>query len=267
MYVWFDALHSYMSGCKEGYWSPKVQVIGKDILRFHAVFWPAFLMAEFREKGDALDGELPDRIRRQLPHTILTHGWWLMGDTKISKSLGNIVRPKELLHFGNDAARYFLLRDMQIGHDRSFTFEGYMERLNADLANGLGNLASRTISMIHRYRSGSVPVPAKWDDADKEIKGLIAKAGPEYLEKMEQYNFSGALDGLWGMLRGLDGYIVKSEPWNLAKSESNNAKLDTVLEADRCACLASDARNVPDAVGFAGASRQGRRPKVCGSGG
>ena len=229
MYVWFDALHSYMSGCKDGYWPPKAQVIGKDILRFHAVYWPAFLMAEFREEGDALDGELPDRIRKQLPHAVLTHGWWLMGDTKISKSLGNIVRPKELLHFGNDAARYFLLRDMQIGHDRSFTFEGYMERLNADLANGLGNLASRTISMIHRYRGGSVPAPAKWDDADNDIKGLIAKAGPEYLEKMEQYNFSGALDGLWGMLRGLDGYIVKSEPWNLAKSESNSAKLDTVL--------------------------------------
>jgi methionyl-tRNA synthetase len=218
-----------MSAFKEGYCPPQVQVIGKDILRFHAVYWPALLMAMFREKGDDVNGELPDRIRQQLPKTILTHGWWLMGDTKISKSLGNIVRPKELLHFGCDAARFFLLRDMQIGHDRSFTFEGYMERLNADLANGLGNLASRSVSMLNRYRSGAVPVPDIWDEADTEIKSLISSTAPEYLAKMGQNNFNGALDCLWGCLRGLDGYIVKSEPWNLAKDESKGAKLDTVL--------------------------------------
>ncbi|MDR1842091.1 MAG: methionine--tRNA ligase [Holophagales bacterium] len=229
VYVWFDALLSYMSGCKEGYWPPAVQVVGKDILRFHAIYWPAFLMAMFREDGDDLNGELPDRVRQQLPKTILAHGWWLMGDTKISKSLGNIVRPKELLHFGVDAARFFLIRDMQIGHDRSFTFEGFMERLNADLANGLGNLASRSISMLHKYRSSVVPAPAVWDEADGEIRDLIGKTAPEYLAKMEQNNFSGALECLWGMLRGLDGYIVKSEPWNLAKDESKAAKLDTVL--------------------------------------
>jgi len=229
VYVWFDALLSYMSGCKDGYWPPQVQVVGKDILRFHAIYWPAFLMAMFREDGDDLNGELPDRIRRQLPKTILAHGWWLMGDTKISKSLGNIVRPKELLHLGCDAARFFLLRDMQIGHDRSFTFEVFMERLNADLANGLGNLASRSISMLHKYRSGVVPAPAVWDETDNEIKELISKTAPNYLARMEQNDFSGALECLWGTLRGLDGYIVKSQPWNLAKDESNAAKLDTVL--------------------------------------
>jgi methionyl-tRNA synthetase len=239
VYVWFDALLSYMSACKEGFWPPQAQVIGKDILRFHAIYWPAFLMAMFREKGDDLNGELPGRIRQQLPKTILTHGWWLMGETKISKSLGNIVRPKELLHFGHDAARFFLLREMQIGHDRSFTFEIFIERLNADLANGLGNLASRSISMLNRYRAGAVPVPSVWDDADSEIKELILKTAPEYLTKMEQNNFSGALDCLWATLRGLDVYIVKSEPWNLAKNETNatsrtdapqpSAKLDTVL--------------------------------------
>ena len=229
VYVWFDALLSYMSACKEGYWPPQVQVIGKDILRFHAVYWPAFLMSMFRLDGDDLNGELPDRIRQQLPRTILTHGWWLMGDTKISKSLGNIVRPKELLHFGVDAARFFLLREMQIGHDRSFTFEGYMERLNADLANGLGNLASRSISMLHKYRSGAVPSPKVWDDADIEVKELIGKTPSDYLAKMEQNNFSGAIECLWATLRGLDSYIVKSEPWNLAKDDSKSAKLDTVL--------------------------------------
>jgi methionyl-tRNA synthetase len=218
-----------MSACKEGYWPPQAQVIGKDILRFHAIYWPAFLMAMFREEGDDLGGELPERVRQQLPKTILTHGWWLMGETKISKSLGNIVRPKELLHFGCDAARFFLLREMQIGHDRSFTFEIFIERLNADLANGLGNLASRSISMLHKYRSGAVPEPTAWDESDNEIKELIAKTAPDYLAKMENNNFSGALECLWATLRGLDGYIVKSEPWNLAKVESGVAKLDTVV--------------------------------------
>jgi methionyl-tRNA synthetase len=229
VYVWFDALLSYMSACRDGYWPPQIQVVGKDILRFHAVYWPAFLMSIFRKESDDLNGELPERVRQQLPQSILAHGWWLMGDTKISKSLGNIVRPRELLHFGHSAARYFMLRDMQIGHDRSFTFEGFMERLNADLANGLGNLASRSISMLHKYRSGAVPVPAAWDTADSEIKDLIGNTPSEYLARMEQNNFSGALEYLWGTLRALDSYIVKSEPWNLAKDASNSVKLDTVL--------------------------------------
>ena len=229
VYVWFDALLSYMSGCRDGYWPPQIQVVGKDILRFHAVYWPAFLMAIFREKSDDLNGELPDRVRRQLPESILVHGWWLMGETKMSKSLGNIVRPRELLHFGHDAARFFMLRDMQIGHDRSFTFEAFMERLNADLANGLGNLASRSISMLHKYRSGVVPPPTAWDAADTEIKDLISKTAPEYLARIEQNNFSAALECLWGTLRALDSYIVKSEPWNLAKDVSKSDKLDTVL--------------------------------------
>jgi len=229
VYVWFDALLSYMSGCKDGYWPPQIQVVGKDILRFHAVYWPAFLMAIFREESDDLNGKLPDRVRRQLPDSILVHGWWLMGDTKMSKSLGNIVRPKELLRFGHDAARYFMMRDMQIGHDRSFTFEGFMERLNADLANGLGNLASRSISMLHKYRSGIVPTPAAWDSADNEIKDLIGKTAPEYFARIKQNDLSAALECLWGTLRALDSYIVKSEPWNLAKDVSKSAKLDTVL--------------------------------------
>ncbi|MCL1893223.1 MAG: methionine--tRNA ligase [Holophagaceae bacterium] len=232
VYVWFDALLSYMSACKEGHWPPQIQVIGKDILRFHAIYWPAFLMSMFREEGDDLNGELPDRIRQQLPQTILTHGWWLMGETKISKSLGNIVRPKELLHFGVDAARFYLIRDMQLGHDRSFTFESFIERLNADLANGLGNLASRSISMLHKYRAGVVPIPNVWDESDNEIKDMISNTATDYLEKMEQNNYSGALESLWATLRALDGYIVKSQPWNLAKDASNSAdsaKLDTVL--------------------------------------
>lgn len=186
-------------------------------------------MAMFRQEGENLDGELPARLRELLPGTILAHGWWLMGEDKMSKSKGNIVRPDDLLRFGNDAGRYFLLRDMQIGYDRSFSFEGFMERLNADLANGLGNLASRSISMIQRYRAGVVPTAEVFDDLDREVAEQGRKLTPEYLGLTEKHDFSGALDRLWAYLRYLDGYIVKAEPWKLAKDEAHKAKLDTVL--------------------------------------
>jgi methionyl-tRNA synthetase len=229
VYVWFDALLNYLSACREGFWPPQVQLVGKDILRFHAVYWPAFLMALFREEGEDLNGELPARLRALLPGTILAHGWWLMGEDKMSKSKGNIVRPEDLLRFGNDAGRYFLLRDMQIGYDRSFSFEGFMERLNADLANGLGNLASRSISMLQRYRGGMVPTATVFDDLDQEVMEQGRKLVPTYLALAEKHDFSDALDRLWTYLRYLDGYIVKAEPWKLAKDEANKAKLDTVL--------------------------------------
>jgi methionyl-tRNA synthetase len=229
VYVWFDALLNYLSACKEGFWPPTVQLVGKDILRFHAVYWPAFLMAMYRQPGEDLNGELPARLRALLPKTILAHGWWLMGEDKMSKSKGNIVRPEDLLRFGNDAGRYFLLRDMQIGHDRSFSFEGFMERLNADLANGLGNLASRSLSMLQRYRGGVVPSAMVFDDLDREVAEQGQKIVADYLALAEKHDFSDALDRLWTYLRFLDGYIVKAEPWKLAKDEANQAKLDTVL--------------------------------------
>jgi methionyl-tRNA synthetase len=229
VYVWFDALLNYLSACEEGFWPPTFQLVGKDILRFHAVYWPAFLMAMYRRPDEDLNGELPARLRALLPTNILAHGWWLMGDDKMSKSKGNIVRPEDLLRFGNDAGRYFLLRDMQIGYDRSFSFEGFMERLNADLANGLGNLASRSLSMLQRYRAGIVPTAAVFDELDKEVAEQGRKIGPDYLALAEKHDFSDALDRLWTYLRYLDGYIVKAEPWKLAKDKANKAKLDTVL--------------------------------------
>jgi methionyl-tRNA synthetase len=229
VYVWFDALLNYLSACREGFWPPTVQVVGKDILRFHAIYWPAFLMAMFREAGDDLDGPLPARIREQLPHTILAHGWWLMGEDKMSKSKGNVVRPEELLRFGNDAARFFFMREMQVGLDRSFSFEGFMDRLNADLANGLGNLASRTLSMLQRYRKGVVPAAEVLDAQDREVLEAGRAVAPAYLAKAAASDFQGALDLLWTYLRHLDGYIVKAEPWKLAKDPAAQAKLDTVL--------------------------------------
>jgi len=229
VYVWFDALLNYLSACREGFWPPTVQLVGKDILRFHAIYWPAFLMAMFREQGDDLTGPLPARIREQLPHTILAHGWWLMGEDKMSKSKGNVVRPEQLLQFGNDAARFFFMREMQVGLDRSFSFEGFMDRLNADLANGLGNLASRTLSMLQRYREGVVPAAETLDAQDQDVLAAGRALAPAYLAKAQANDFQGALDLLWTYLRHLDGYIVKSEPWKLAKDEANKAKLDTVL--------------------------------------
>jgi methionyl-tRNA synthetase len=229
VYVWFDALLNYLSTCREGFWPPSVQLVGKDILRFHAVYWPAFLMAMFREAGDDLNGPLPERIREQLPKTILAHGWWLMGDDKMSKSKGNVVRPEELLRFGNDGARFFFMREMQIGLDRSFSFEGFMDRLNADLANGLGNLASRTLSMLQRYRNGAVPEAKVLDATDQEVLEAGRALVPAYLALAGANDFQGALERLWTYLRQMDGYIVKAEPWKLAKDEAAQAKLDTVL--------------------------------------
>ena len=163
------------------------------------------------------------------PTTILAHGWWLMGEDKMSKSRGNVVRPDTLLRFGNDALRFYFMREMQVGHDRGFSLEGFMDRLNADLANGLGNLASRTLSMIHRYRSGFVPIPSAMDDLDQTMAQQLLEVFPQYLEQARANDFNAALEVLWAYLRALDGYIVKAEPWKLAKDPANDPKLDAVL--------------------------------------
>ncbi len=213
VYVWFDALLNYLTACPGGCWPPNLHIVGKDILRFHAVYWPAFLMAAGMFQ----------------PETILAHGWWLMGEDKMSKSKGNVVRPDTLLRFGNDALRFYFMRDMQVGHDRAFSFEGFMDRLNADLANGLGNLASRTLSMIQRYRNGVVPLPTVFDDSDQAVAQQLLEVFPDYLEKARGNDFHAALEVLWTYLRVLDGYIVKAEPWKLAKDPTNDPKLDAVL--------------------------------------
>ncbi len=225
IYVWFDALLNYLTGAPEGAWPPDLQLVGKDILRFHAVYWPAFLMA----------------MGLELPKTILAHGWWLMGDDKMSKSKGNVVRPDTLLKFGNDALRFYFMRDMQVGHDRSFSFEGFMDRLNADLANGLGNLAARSIAMIQKYREGVVsgmPDPAGeaggLDESDKKIIAWQKSTFDNARAFAAENNFHGSLSVIWDLIRSLDSYIVEASPWVLAKREREDPqaheKLDVVLQ-------------------------------------
>jgi methionyl-tRNA synthetase len=198
-YVWFDALISYMTAVEgENLWPADLHLIGKDILRFHAVYWPAFLMA----------ADLP------LPKKVFAHGWILNDGVKMSKSRGNVVRPGPLADvIGADGLRYFLWREMTFGQDGTFSYDALIQRYNADLANGLGNLASRTLSMIQQYRQGKVP--------DSEGLGQVAEAAHHMaataLEAFEDLSFSRGLEAIWGFISVLDKFIVERAPWKLNK--------------------------------------------------
>ncbi len=223
-YVWFDALISYMSAVKkDGLWPADLHLIGKDILRFHAVYWPAFLMA----------ADLP------LPKKVFAHGWILFEENKMSKSRGNVVRPGPIADVvGIDALRYFLLREVTFGQDGSFSYDALIQRYNADLANGLGNLASRTLTMIHQYRQGVIP--------DSPGLGNIAEAArsatEEALEAFDQFSFSKGLESIWTLISVIDKFIVERAPWKLAKIDDphNQKLLDetlyTAAEALRIIC-------------------------------
>jgi methionyl-tRNA synthetase len=228
MYVWLDALANYITALGyaspdpskfQKYWPADVQMIGKEIVRFHCVYWPAFLMA----------AGLP------LPKGIMAHGWLLFEENKMSKSRGNIVRAETILDvLGADALRYFLLREVVFGSDGSFSFDALVQRYNSDLANGLGNLASRTLTMINRYFKGEVPYPSHTaarrpvDDAIAEIaQDVIA----DYNTLFDQFQFSKALEVAWGLVASVDKYIVENEPWALGEKqdEDSRARLATVL--------------------------------------
>ncbi len=194
-------------------------MIGKEIVRFHCVYWPAFLMA----------AELP------LPKGIMAHGWLLFEENKMSKSRGNIVRTETILDvLGADALRYFLLREVVFGQDGSFSFDALVQRYNADLANGLGNLASRTLTMITRYFRGEVPYPsaaASQTAEDNAIAEDARKLIAEYTTLFDQYQFSRALEVAWGLIAAVDKYIVENEPWVLGEKqdEESRSRLATVL--------------------------------------
>jgi methionyl-tRNA synthetase len=226
IYVWLDALANYITALGYGqsdtskyekYW-PGVHMIGKEIVRFHCVYWPAFLMA----------AGLP------LPKGIVAHGWLLFEENKMSKSRGNIVRTETIVSvLGIDALRYFLLREIVFGQDGSFSFDALVQRYNADLANGLGNLASRTLTMINRYFRGEVPYPSQTGHkpADETIAETARKTVAEFGSLFDQYQFSRALELAWGLVAAVDKYIVENEPWSLGEKqdEGSRARLATVL--------------------------------------
>jgi methionyl-tRNA synthetase len=228
IYVWLDALANYITALGWGsdddtkykkYWPADVQMIGKEIVRFHCVYWPAFLMA----------AGLP------LPKGILAHGWLLFEESKMSKSRGNIVRAETILDvLGQDALRYFLLREIVFGQDGSFSFDALVQRYNSDLANGLGNLASRTLTMIGRYFKGEVPYPAatvSQNAGDQGIADTARKTIAEYGALFDQQQFSRALETSWGLVAAVDKYIVENEPWALGEKqdEESRARLATIL--------------------------------------
>lgn len=222
MYVWFDALTNYITAVGfpddtqrfEKYWPADLHLMGKEIVRFHAVYWPAFLLA----------AGLP------LPKQIVGHGWWLMNDAKMSKSLGNVVRPQSYTKiFGVDAFRYFCLREMTLGHDANYSDEAFLTRYNADLANDLGNLVSRATTMVHRYCDGVVPGagPAVEDPAlAQQLRDLI----PVVQSRMgESFQFSMALRDIWDVISTTNKFISAKEPWALAKDASKRGELNAVL--------------------------------------
>ncbi len=222
IYVWFDALHNYLTGIGydwnmelfEKFWPATVHLIGKDILRFHAIFWPAFLMA----------ADFP------LPQTVIGHGWWLKDKTKMSKSKGNVLDPYLILDtFGPDPLRYFLLREIPIGLDGNFSHEGFVHRVNSDLANDLGNLVQRTLTMIQNYFNGKIEETDKEEKIDKEIRLEFDNLKKKVLKFFEDYALSKALEEIWAYISSVNKYLAVNEPWKLAKDQSKRKRLGRIL--------------------------------------
>lgn len=220
-YVWFDALIGYLSGIGFGenkeefsrYWPASLHLVGKEIVRFHTVYWPAFLIA----------GGLP------VPQMVFGHGFWLISGEKMSKSRGNVVDPFVLNEvFGSELMRYYLLREMVFGQDCNFSFDAIIQRFNSDLANDLGNLVSRTTAMISRYRSGKIPAPGE-AKSDAEVRDLAGRVVDSYKANFDDYNFSRALENVWELIARVNKYIVENEPWAIAEKPSEAKKLDSVL--------------------------------------
>jgi methionyl-tRNA synthetase len=224
-YVWFDALMTYMSAVEnDQVWPADLHLIGKEILRFHAVYWPAFLMA----------------AGWPLPKKIFAHGFLLFDNDKMSKSKGNLVRPLPILEVvGGEALRFYLLREVVFGQDGNFSWDALVTRYNSDLANGIGNLVSRTLSMITQYRHGIIPAA----DSDPSVAALARQVIAQYKEAFDALQFSKGLEALWSLLSSVDKLIVERAPWKLIKSPeaADQAKLDqtlyTAAEAVRVAAV------------------------------
>ncbi|WP_102401647.1 methionine--tRNA ligase [Haloimpatiens massiliensis] len=223
VYVWIDALSNYISilgyqnsreDLMEKYWPADVHLVGKDIIRFHTIYWPIMLMA--------LD--LP------LPKQVFGHGWLLVDGGKMSKSKGNVVDPEILVNeFGTDAVRYYLLHEIPFGSDGIFTNEKFINKTNSDLANDLGNLVSRTVAMIQKYFNSVMPAPTAKEDIDNEIISLALATPKKVEESIDSYKIPEALDHIWDLIKRANKYIDETMPWVLAKEEDKKERLGTVL--------------------------------------
>ncbi|KUK36077.1 MAG: Methionine--tRNA ligase [Thermacetogenium phaeum] len=222
VYVWFDALVNYLSalGWQDGderfekYWPHAVHLVGKDIVRFHTVIWPIILMAAGIE----------------LPRAVFGHGWMLLEGGKMSKSKGNVVDPLVLIdRYGVDAVRYYLLRELPYGGDGYYSEENLVNRINTDLANDLGNLISRTLGMVKKYRGGVLPAPGGLEGPDSDLIACAAESKRELERQLERFDFSSALAAIWQLVRRANRYVDETTPWNLVRDPGQQERLGTVL--------------------------------------
>ena len=225
VYVWIDALSNYITSLGydadgnhgenyKKYWPADVHIIGKDILRFHTIYWPIMLMA----------------LGEPLPKQVFGHPWLLVGDGKMSKSKGNAIYADELVHyFGVDAVRYFVLHEMPFAQDGTITWDLMVERINSDLANVLGNLVNRTISMQNKYFNGVISNPLEREDIDKELMDLALDTPKRVAKKMETLHVGDAIEEIFTLLKRCNKYIDETTPWVLGKDESKKDRLATVL--------------------------------------
>jgi methionyl-tRNA synthetase len=224
VYVWYDALTSYLSGIGYGddelqfekYWPAQLHLIGKEIIRFHCVYWPAFLMA----------------AEEPLPKEIFAHGWLLFEQEKMSKSKGNVAYAEPIARvLGVDALRYYLLRDVPFGQDGNFSHDALLTRYNSDLANGLGNLASRTLAMVQRYCDGEVPAAeaSSIGESENALIAAVAEALQNTRSAYDELAFSRALEIIWAAISQVDGYLTAHKPWTLAENPAERKRLESVL--------------------------------------